>query len=444
MGVLTQTQPIASAPTVWFEVEDLVRHFDGAGQPTGIPRVSLEIVKAAQAHYATRVRFCRLSRFSSRFEPISISDLMRLCSSIADGRSVLSGRRRSGAFREVRRGLRYLWRVASTALKDFMSRFDRRRTNEGVFRSGDVLVGLGAGWSNAKYGASIANAKARYGLRFATLVHDIIPLSHPQFHIDRSNDEFRRWLEQVFSNADLIFTSSEYCRNQVIEYGNRQVVRVPPVETIPFGAAFAPTRADLETPAVKWPDRFVLLVATIEVRKNHLLMLNVWRRLIQSHGAESVPNLVFLGRIGWRVEKMMAELEATHFLDGKIILVQNMSDVALDEAYRQALFTVFPSFCEGWGMPVSESLSHGTFCVCSNATSLPEVGRDFVDYFDPADEDAAFAATERAIFNSEYLAGRKAKLKAGYRPRTWDDCVHRMIERLGSLAAPITPESRLS
>lgn len=411
-----------------------MRHFDGAAQPTGIPRVSLEIVKAAQAHYATRVRFCRLSRFSSRFEPISIADLMRLCSSIADSGSALPSRWRGGALREIHRGLRYLWRVVSTALKDFMSRFDRRRRNDGVFQSGDVLVGLGTGWSNAKYGTSIANAKARYGLRYATLIHDIIPLSHPQFHIDRSNDEFRRWLEQVFSNAELLFTSSEYCRQQVFEYGNHREIQVPPIETIPFGATCAQTRAEPEIPTVKWPGRFVLLVATIEVRKNHILMLNVWRRLIQSHGADPVPNLVFLGRIGWRVEKLMAELDATHHLDGKIILVQNMSDVALDEAYRQALFTVFPSFCEGWGMPVAESLARGTFCVCSNATSLPEVGGGFVDYFDPADEDAAFAAIERAIFDPEYLSRRKAGVASGYRPGTWDDCVHRMIGRLDSIA----------
>lgn len=442
MDVLTQAQRIAIAPTIWFEVEDLVRHFDGGATPAGIPRVSLEIVKAAQKDYSARVRFCRLSRFSRRFEPVSFADLMSLCRSVADDNLPLSGGRLGIALREIRRGCRYLWRVGSAALLDSMRRFVSRGANEEAFRSGDVLVGMGAGWDNAGYGNCVAKAKARYGLRFVTLVHDIIPLSHPQFHIDRSNERFRLWLEQVFRNADLIFTSSEYCRNTVHEYGSREGMQVPPIETIPFGATFAQTQSDVDAPAVEWPERFVLLVATIEIRKNHLLMLNVWRRLIQRHGADCVPALVFLGRMGWRVESLMTELKASNYLDGKIVVAQDMSDVALDKAYRQALFTVFPSFCEGWGMPVSESLARGTFCVCSNATSLPEVGGDFVDYFDPTDEDAAFAAIERAIFDTKYLAARTENVRMQYQPASWENCARHMIERLSSMAVPTAPHSR--
>jgi glycosyltransferase involved in cell wall biosynthesis len=74
----------------------------------------------------------------------------------------------------------------------------------------------------------------------------------------------------------------------------------------------------------------------------------------------------------------------------------------------RACFTVFPSLCEGWGLPIAESLAHGKFFVASNRTSIPEVGGDLIDYFDPSDDDDALAKIERLLFEPGYLAAREA------------------------------------
>jgi glycosyltransferase involved in cell wall biosynthesis len=132
----------------------------------------------------------------------------------------------------------------------------------------------------------------------------------------------------------------------------------------------------------------VLFVSTIEIRKNHRLLVRVWRRLIARHGTEAVPALIFAGQIGWMVDDLLADLAESGHLGGKIEHRPGLSDEELDEAYRSCLFTVFPSFCEGWGLPIAESLAHGKFCVASNRTSIPEVGGDLIDYFDPSDDDA--------------------------------------------------------
>jgi glycosyltransferase involved in cell wall biosynthesis len=102
------------------------------------------------------------------------------------------------------------------------------------------------------------------------------------------------------------------------------------------------------------------------------------------------------------------------------------------------LFTVFPSLCEGWGLPIAESLMHGKFCVASNRTSIPEVGGDLVDYFDPSDEADALAKIERLLLDPDYLAAREARLKSEYRPRSWADCVHTLI---GTLDAAVPAEA---
>jgi glycosyltransferase involved in cell wall biosynthesis len=170
-----------------------------------------------------------------------------------------------------------------------------------------------------------------------------------------------------------------------------------------------------------------LFVSTIEIRKNHRLLVKVWERLVKRHGADRVPALVFVGMMGWSFDELLADLAANNYLNGKIVILQNLSDAELQEAYRRSLFTVFPSFCEGWGLPIAESLAHGKFCIASNRTSIPEVGGNLVDYFDPADEEDALAKIERPLLEPAYLATREAQVRAEYRRRTWNDCVHALM-----------------
>jgi glycosyltransferase involved in cell wall biosynthesis len=192
---------------------------------------------------------------------------------------------------------------------------------------------------------------------------------------------------------------------------------------------------------VALPKPYVLFVSTIEIRKNHRLLVRIWRRLLERHGADAVPSLIFAGQIGWLVDDQLAELEASDYLGGRVVLMPGLSDAELRQAYRLSLFTVFPSLCEGWGLPVAESLMHGKFCVASNRTSIPEVGGDLVDYFDPANEDDVLAKIERLLLDLGYLKAREARLQAEYRPRTWADCVHALV---GYLEHVLSAESSAS
>jgi glycosyltransferase involved in cell wall biosynthesis len=107
-----------------------------------------------------------------------------------------------------------------------------------------------------------------------------------------------------------------------------------------------------------------------------------------------------------------------------------LSDAELQQAYRCCLFTVFPSLCEGWGLPIAESLAHGKLCVASNRTSIPEVGGNLVDYFDPSNEEDALAKIERPLIDPGYLAAREAQVRTEFRRRTWAECAHALIRAL--------------
>jgi glycosyltransferase involved in cell wall biosynthesis len=235
--------------------------------------------------------------------------------------------------------------------------------------------------------------------------------------------------------TDIVLTNSNYSRASLIELAAKSGWPLPRVEVLQLGSGFAerPTAQGQTTAGpttASLPARYVLFVSTIEIRKNHRLLVRVWRRLIERHGADFVPALIFVGQIGWSFDDLLAELKASEHLNGKIILLRGLTDAELQQAYRGCLFTVFPSLCEGWGLPVAESLAHGKLCVASNRTSIPEVGGDLVDYFDPTNDDDALAKIERPLLDADYLAAREARVRAEYRRRTWADCVHGLMGAL--------------
>ncbi|HUK10502.1 MAG TPA: glycosyltransferase family 1 protein [Stellaceae bacterium] len=294
-------------------------------------------------------------------------------------------------------------------------------------RSGDVVVCTGMSWKGERYVQLISAAKRQYGIAFVMLFHDIIPISHPRFSLISAS--YRRWTDAMLRSADALMTQSRYTRDMLIAHAKEIGLNPRPVAVLRFGPSFngatsAPTGP---RPLLALPRPFVLFVSTIEARKNHLLLVRVWKRLIERHGDAAVPGLIFVGARGWLIDRLLAELAATRNLGGKIRIFSDLSDTELRVCYRHCLLTVYPSFVEGWGSPVAESLQQGKLCIVSNGGALPEVGGELLDYFDPNDEEEALAAIERAIFDDEHRARREARIRAEYRAPKWEDCCQLLL-----------------
>jgi hypothetical protein len=174
----------------------------------------------------------------------------------------------------------------------------------------------------------------------------------------------------------------------------------------------------------------VLFVATIESRKNHLMAFNVWLSLIRKRGLRQTPMLVCVGNRGWLVDAAMARLNSSELLKRRVLLLSMISDHDLTELYRRCLFTLFPSSYEGWGLPVTESLSFGKVPLIAAVSSLPEAGGDYAEYFDLDSEQDLLAKVERLIDDPGYRKRREAKIKESFRPRSWADIADEIVERV--------------
>jgi glycosyltransferase involved in cell wall biosynthesis len=166
------------------------------------------------------------------------------------------------------------------------------------------------------------------------------------------------------------------------------------------------------------------------MRKNHDLLFRVWRKLLEELPADQVPTLVFAGREGWLVHDLMEQIKATNFLNGKLVHLEDPTDADLKALYEGCLFTLFPSFYEGWGLPVTESLAFGKPCIASNRSSIPEAGGKLARYIDPDNLTDAYRVIKETILDRPGLARWCVEIQNTFRPISWRDSATAILSAL--------------
>lgn len=322
-------------------------------------------------------------------------------------------------------------RVPERRWRPYMQEFKRGLTNRSELKPGDTIFTMGAPWALDEHNETIRCAKLFYGVRYLQIFYDFIPISVPEVVAAPLIPHFARAMAAMSIYADHIFSISRYSQDDLSNTLRRLDRPVPEISVVPMGG----TITDAEAPGTLAPgglkrlgvvEPFVLCVGTLEPRKNHMLLFQVWRRLVATHGTERVPKLVLVGRVGWYMEDLMRMLKVTNYVDGTIVHLQGVSNAELSELYDACLFTIFPSFSEGWGLPITESLARGKVCVCSNATSMPEAGGDQAIYIDPFDATSAYRTCETLMFDGESLQRRESDVRSTFRSTTWADASEKL------------------
>jgi glycosyltransferase involved in cell wall biosynthesis len=468
------------AGRIWIDVEDLFVYSRSVRRPTGIQRVVFELARAMVEDLHVDVRFLRHDRPRSTFRVVPMTAVRALFAELTGasppGASKLPARRtverllppgspvstrlrrlsyripvelRQPLIRAVGSQLEAISALlgAFRTIPGLLARAVRRRGTEAdrapagedfpdLVSAGDTILVLGAPWSHAEYAALIDAARARYGIRFALLVHDVIPGRRPEWTDRRLALEFRPWFSSMLPRCDRLFAMSQATAADVTDWAASNGVALgAPAQTIPVGNRLGPTQMSAPAQGRRLPEpgSYVLFVSTIEARKNHALLVRVWRTLLDEWDAGRVPVLVFAGRIGWLVDDLMRQLVNSGWLDGKVMVIEGPDDGELAALYRGCLFTVFPSFYEGWGLPVTESMAFGKPCVASNATSLPEAGGDLARYFDPENLGDAVAVIRGVLADPEGLAAWTAQVRAEFRPVGWEVTARSIAEALDAM-----------
>jgi glycosyltransferase involved in cell wall biosynthesis len=222
-------------------------------------------------------------------------------------------------------------------------------------------------------------ALKRHGVKFVPLVHDLIPLTHPEYASPSGVQRHAKRLETFARFADGIIANSNATAADLLPHLPQGPNKLP-IITAPLGIETHVPDANFPVPA----EPYFVSIGTIEPRKNHLLLLNTWRVLQQRLGPNT-PKLILVGRRGWENENILDMLERCPALVGVVREYQDLPDNAVARLLQGARALLFPSFTEGYGLPLAEALALGVPAICSDLPALREVGGEAPEYLDPLD-----------------------------------------------------------
>ncbi len=278
-------------------------------------------------------------------------------------------------------------------------------------------------------------ALRRAGARFVPLIHDLIPLTHPEYSRVRQASHHAARVATTAALADGIIVNSAFTASTLLPRLARHGRAAPPL-------AIAPLGVDLPQmpPALLPPEPYFVCLGTIEPRKNHLLLLHVWREMAaRALPGTLPPKLLVLGRRGWENENIVDLLERCELLRGVVQELGTPPDAEVARLVANATALLFPSFVEGYGLPVAEALSLGTPVICSDTAPLREVGGAVPDYLDPLDGPAWLRQIEAyAAPDSAARTAQCARMHHWSRPQWTEhfDQVDTLLEQVVGLPRP--------
>lgn len=244
--------------------------------------------------------------------------------------------------------------------------------------------------------------KRRPDVTCAIMLHDVIPLEYP--HLVRAGhvEHHARMIRTAAEHASCLIFTSVYARDTVSAALARQGRCDVPnlVRHLPLPAVFAETAGSL-------PDlarcHYFVVVSTIEPRKNHELLLRVWKRLVRRFG-DDAPHLVVVGSRGYDADRILAPIAHDPLLRRHVHEVSGLSSPALATLMLGASGLLSPSLAEGFGLPVLEANAMGVPTIASDIAAHREVANASTKLL-PGDDDASW---EQAVASTP-LAGLRSR-----------------------------------
>jgi glycosyltransferase involved in cell wall biosynthesis len=233
---------------------------------------------------------------------------------------------------------------------------------------------------------ALQNIAALAHVEYSVFIHDLIIIYYSEYFLPVNHLEQIAWMKRLLTLEPNLIANSEQTANYIRRFAEEHKRKVSDIITAYIGVepCFIEKR-DAIIPAQSKSGTYFVVISTIEPRKNHLLLLSIWRELAQQKMLDPMPELYLVGKRGWENENVIDMVERCKSLKGIVHESANLNDSELMALLKGARALLYPSFCEGWGMPIVESLTLGTPVICSDVPELRESGQNIPDYIHPID-----------------------------------------------------------
>lgn len=313
-------------PTIFFDISNLQNLNKNI---SGIPRLSLTILHKLYLHFGA-TQIAGIS-FSNQYQDYKIFDLQEI-------------------------------KETCVAYVDMFDDIPDIVSNTNLIKNGDIFLILGEPWDFPQIVTSLNILKSKYDIKIYSIVHDLMPFFLPELYMPGFPEEYKKCYSSLLPISTKIFYYSEATKNDLLRYYSKDEIEKK-LERIHLGGDInllgrnEPISLDVQNKLQN--KEYIIYVSSFSARKNHFLLIYVWRMLLDKFG-DKAPYLVLVGSVNNNLTSNTLDLIARNpLLNEKILIFSDVSNATLTWLYKNALFSIFPSIYEGWGLPVSESLTLG-------------------------------------------------------------------------------------
>jgi len=299
---------------------------------------------------------------------------------------------------------------------------------------GAVFLDLDAVWNaDGVDRARLLQRVRADGVRIVPFVHDVLPTEHPEWFVPELVDSFDRTLRAQLGAADLVLTNSRHTERAVAALAAGLGRPDLAVRAVGLGAdPVGPPAAGVTVPAGLRNTRYLLVVGTIEPRKNQALVLDAFARVVAELDDDTDDvHLVVVGRSGWHADDVVERLRRSG-PGRRVHWFRTVDDDTLDALYRSAFLVLVPSVTEGYGLPLVEAMARGAAVVSSPGGALAEVGDGVADLV-PVDDPGAWADVVLRHLRDPGVHDAAVARSRSRTPRTWADAATELAAALHSV-----------
>lgn len=261
------------------------------------------------------------------------------------------------------------------------------------------------------------------------LIHDLIPITHPEYCRAGEQQRHQTRLRHALSIGSGIICNSQATLDALSYHCRGIGIPMPPAVAAPLASDPLPGTRGIRP--IREP--YFVLLSTIEPRKNHMMILQAWQRIVERRGAKA-PRLVLVGQTGWECEHVTRFLDRSDFLKPYVRHEPRCTDDQLMSWLGHAQALLFPSLVEGYGMPVVEALAHGVPVIASNLKVFREFAGEIPAYADPLDTLRWIDLIDSYCDDADTDRRRQLHRMDTFNAPSWSDHFSRVDELIGRIA----------